>query len=72
MPALPTLNVTDAQMSRLLAVFGDATNYKMWLRRQLVTAVIEHEARAIQEKAKQDVETRRTEVANDIGTVPVS
>lgn len=72
MPNLPTLTVTQAQLDRLIAVFGDATQYKAWLRTQLVRAVLEHEAEQIREKAQQDVETRRAEVAQDIGNVPLA
>lgn len=72
MPNLPTLAVSQPQMDRLIAVFGDVQTYKLWLRDQLVRVVLEHEAKQIQEKAKQDVGTRRAEVANDIGSVPIT
>jgi hypothetical protein len=69
MPNLPTLNVSDAQMTRLLKTFGDAAGYKSWLKGQITTAVFDHESIQIQDQAKADVETRRSEIVADLGTI---
>jgi hypothetical protein len=68
MPALPTINVTDAQMSRLLAVFGDGVKYRAWLVQQLKNAVIAHEMRALDERQRAEREAKRAEVAADLDT----
>lgn len=66
MPTLPTITVTQAQMDRLLATFGDATTYKVWLKQQLKNAVIQHEISVIQKDAQTAVEAKRAEVSADL------
>lgn len=68
MPTLPTLTVTQAQLDRLVAVFGDAPSYKEWLRTELVKYVTEKEAEAIRAQAQADIEAKRGQVATDLST----
>lgn len=68
MPNLPTLTVTDTQMTRLLQTFGDVNGYKAWLKQQIKTAVFDHESLQIQNQAKADVEARRAEISADLDT----
>lgn len=66
MPTLPTITVTDAQMQRLLAVFGDAVKYRAWLVQQLKNAVIAHEMDAIDARHRSEREAKRLEVSADL------
>ena len=51
MPTLPTVTVTAAQATRMLAVFGDVAGYKKWLVSTLREYVIAVETRALDETA---------------------
>lgn len=51
MPNLPTISLTQPQLERVIAVFGDAATYKRWLRGHLVDAVVAAEAKAIEARA---------------------
>lgn len=46
---LPTITVTAPQATRLLAVFGDATGYRRWLKEALLDEVERREAHALDE-----------------------
>jgi hypothetical protein len=43
MPDLPTLTVTQAQADRMLAAWGSASNYKEWLKNQVIAYVVAKE-----------------------------
>lgn len=66
MPQLPTLTVTDAQATRLIAVFGDVAGYKAWLLRTLKAAVMAAEEEAERQAAKTRVEAKRAELEADM------
>lgn len=55
MPDLPTLTVTAPQATRLLAAFGDAAEYKVWLRQTLVDEVQRREAARLHEQANASI-----------------
>lgn len=59
MPTLPTLEVTQPQADRLLAVFGDVATYKAWLIRQLKAKVMEAEMTKARADAQAYVEQKR-------------
>lgn len=59
MATLPTLTVTDAQATRLLAVFGDVPTYKAWLIGQLKAKVMEAELSKARADAQAYVEAKR-------------
>jgi hypothetical protein len=61
MPALPTLTVTQAQLDRATAAFGDAATYKAWLKDTLKEEV------ARREIAPQ-ADAIRAEVYGDLGS----
>lgn len=48
MPNLPTVTVTDAQATRILAVYGDAATYKAWLIEQIRAHVLTVEMNALE------------------------
>lgn len=50
MPNLPTLTVTDVQLARCIAVFGDALTYKTWLRERLRVEIVQHELAAVADR----------------------
>lgn len=54
---LPTLDLTEPQAARVLAVFGDAATYRAWLRERVVAHVLEHEQRRMQAEALEDQRT---------------
>ena len=73
MPALPTLQVTSAQATRLLAVFNGTTDsngnpltptqaYKRWLRDNLLGHVRTQEASVLQQQMNADIETHLAEL----------
>ena len=68
MPTLPTITVNDAQMARLLAVFGDGPTYKAWLVGQLKNAVIAHEMNEIDARHRAERDAKRAEVEADLNT----
>lgn len=39
MPALPTITVTDAQATRMLAAYGSPANYITWLTNAIIDYV---------------------------------
>lgn len=49
MPNLPTLTVTDTQLAKCVAAFGDAAGYKTWLKQAVRDEVLRREARALDE-----------------------
>lgn len=49
MPDLPTLTVTTAQATRILATFGDAAAYRAWLKDQIIEKVLASEATRLDE-----------------------
>ena len=52
MPDLPTLTVTNGQLTKLLEVFpGGAPEYTTWLSQTLIDEVIRRNVRAIDESA---------------------
>lgn len=53
MPNLPTVNVTQAQADRILAVFGDIPTYRRWLATAVKEYVILKEAEKIDAEAYQ-------------------
>jgi uncharacterized NAD(P)/FAD-binding protein YdhS len=63
MPNLPTLFVTDAQATRMIAAFGSAENYKTWLKEQIIRYVTDYE---IQQDDTTYLATRETKRAQTI------
>ena len=55
MPALPTLTVTQAQLDRLTAAFGDAATYKAWLKDTLKEEVARREISVQGQAIRSDV-----------------
>ncbi len=51
MPNLPTINVTDAQLAKCVAVFTDAAGYRAWLKAAVRDEVLRREARRLDEEA---------------------
>lgn len=51
MPNLPTLTVTDTQLAKCVAAFGDAAGYRAWLKTALRDEVLRREARRLDEEA---------------------
>lgn len=49
MPNLPTVNVTQAQADRILAVFGDIPSYKRWLVQAIKEYVVQQEILRMEE-----------------------
>lgn len=70
MPTLPTLTVTDAQATRLLAAFGSVENYKAWLKEALIARVVEHEAREVEQNAAIARENNRVKLQTEISLGP--
>jgi hypothetical protein len=68
MPTLPTFNVTDAQATRITAAFGSVANYKEWLRQSIIDAVFDYERRQMQTTFDSEIQNKRTEITNDLGT----
>lgn len=54
MPLLPTLTVTDLQLSRISAVFGSPEAYRSWLRRVVINEVVTRESNLL----RADLETQ--------------
>lgn len=51
MPTLPSLTVTDTQLAKCVAAFGDAAGYKAWLKTALRDEVLRRESRRLDEAA---------------------
>ena len=52
MPDLPTITVTNGQLTKLLEVFpGGASEYTAWLTQTLIDEVIRRNVRAIDDQA---------------------
>lgn len=51
MPTLPSLTVTDTQLAKCVAAFGDAAGYKTWLKAAVRDEVLRREARRLDEQA---------------------
>lgn len=49
MPTLPNLTVTDAQLAKCVASFGDAAGYRAWLKAALRDEVARRTARNLDE-----------------------
>lgn len=69
MPTLPTLTVTDAQATRLMAVFGDVPAYKAWLLRQLKAKVMEAEMAQARADAQAYVEQKRVALEAELNGI---
>lgn len=69
MPNLPTISVTDAQLSRITATFGSAANYRAWLKQQIKEAVFQKEADEIMAAAQEQIKSKRSEVDDDLGAI---
>jgi hypothetical protein len=70
MPDLPTITVTAAQATRMLAAFGSVANYKEWLRGRVVEEVQRFETRQIDEQAHVDKRTRLAEIEGALPKPP--
>ena len=68
MPTLPTLTVTQAQADRLLAAFGSQAAYKQWLKDNIIAFVVEHEAQATLDAARQTVLDNETQLTTDLSS----
>lgn len=68
MPDLPTITVTNAQMQRLMAVFGDGPAYKQWLKQQLKNVVISAELQKLESTHRVEMEAKRAEITADLDT----
>ncbi len=51
MPNLPTITVTDTQLAKCVAAFGDAAGYRTWLKAAVRDEVLRREARRLDEEA---------------------
>jgi len=51
MPNLPTVMLTDAQLAKCVAVFGDAAGYRTWLKAAVRDEVLRRESRRLDEEA---------------------
>ena len=51
MPNLPSINVTDTQLAKCVAAFGDAAGYKAWLKQAVRDEVMRRESRRLDEEA---------------------
>lgn len=51
MPTLPSLTVTDTQLAKCVAAFGDAAGYKAWLKQAVRDEVMRRESRRLDEEA---------------------
>lgn len=59
MPALPTLNVSDAQAQRITKAFGSVSAYKEWLKGQIIDFVINNEEQALMAQYVADRQARK-------------
>jgi len=51
MPNLPSITVTDTQLAKCVAAFGDAAGYKAWLKAAVRDEVLRRESRRLDEAA---------------------
>lgn len=68
MPQLPTLTVTDAQATRLLAAFGTSAAYKEWLKNRLIEYVVEAEAMAERVSIEQNRVSQLNQLKSEISS----
>jgi hypothetical protein len=68
-PTLPTLNVTDAQMARIVAAYGTAANYRTKLREWVRDTVVAHEVGTVYGDADTQADNKRREIDDDLGGI---
>lgn len=75
MTALPTINVTDAQLARIQAAFTDATGastpqqvYKKWLIQQIIAYVKAYEMANYDVSMYAQRRTQQTQIDTDFST----
>lgn len=69
MPNLPTLTVTDAQATRLLAAWGSVAAYKEWLRQNIISYVLTVEGETENAALRAAAQARMDALAEELNTL---
>jgi hypothetical protein len=70
MPDLPTITVTGAQATRILAAFESVPNYKEELRQWVVDRVQQYELRQLDEENNVKKRDRATQIQSALPAAP--
>ena len=70
MPTLPTFTVTATQAARITAAFnGNVTEYRQWLKEQIIAKVIAHERSEAERDWREAQVTKALEVQTDLDNI---
>lgn len=67
MPTLPTLTVTDAQATRMIAAFGSAEAYRTWLKEQIIDYVVAKELEVKKVQKENELKTLDATARSELG-----